>query len=57
MTTRTTIAILHSPGCVTVWIAHPLLKADGAIFVSIDKTERTILEHALDDVFGSGKPH
>ena len=34
-------------------VAHSLLKEDGAIFVSIDKTERAILEHALDDVFGS----
>jgi adenine-specific DNA-methyltransferase len=32
---------------------HPLLRKDGAIFVSIDKTERTILEHALDEVFGA----
>ncbi|MBL8883739.1 MAG: site-specific DNA-methyltransferase [Hyphomicrobium sp.] len=32
---------------------HPLLKPDGAIFVSIDKTERTVLEHALDEVFGA----
>jgi adenine-specific DNA-methyltransferase len=32
---------------------HPLLRQDGAIFVSIDKTERTILEHALDEVFGA----
>ncbi|MGA2492874.1 MAG: DNA methyltransferase [Roseiarcus sp.] len=32
---------------------HPLLRQDGAIFVSIDKTERTILEHALDQVFGA----
>lgn len=32
---------------------HPLLRRDGAIFVSIDKTERTILEHALDEVFGA----
>ena len=31
---------------------HRLLPADGAIFVSIDKTERTTLEHALDAVFG-----
>jgi adenine-specific DNA-methyltransferase len=31
-----------------------LLQEDGAIFVSIDKTERTVLEYALDDVFGSG---
>lgn len=29
-----------------------LLRKDGAIFVSIDKTERTVLEHLLDDVFG-----
>src|SRR5271166_3048981 len=33
---------------------HPLLREDGAIFVSIDKTERTILEYALDEVFGAG---
>lgn len=32
---------------------QPLLMSDGAIFVSIDKTERTGLEHALDDVFGT----
>ncbi len=32
---------------------YPLLRQDGAIFVSIDKTERTILEHALDEVFGA----
>lgn len=31
---------------------RPLASQDGAIFVSIDKTERTILEHALDSVFG-----
>ena len=31
---------------------YPLLRKDGAIFVSIDKTERTVLEHALDEVFG-----
>ena len=31
---------------------HRLLPADGAIFVSIDKTARTTLEHALDAVFG-----
>ena len=31
---------------------HPLLGTDGAIFVSIDKTERTVLQHVLDDVFG-----
>jgi adenine-specific DNA-methyltransferase len=29
-----------------------LLGEDGAIFVSIDKTERTVVEHALDEVFG-----
>jgi adenine-specific DNA-methyltransferase len=27
---------------------------DAAIFVSIDKTERTVLEHALDEIFGHG---
>jgi adenine-specific DNA-methyltransferase len=32
---------------------HPTLTDDGAIFVSIDKAERTGLEHALDDVFGA----
>ncbi len=31
---------------------HRLLPSDGAIFVSIDKTERTVLEHTLDTVFG-----
>lgn len=31
---------------------HSLLPEDGAIFVSIDKAERTILEHILDNVFG-----
>lgn len=30
----------------------PLMPSDGAIFVSIDKAERTILEHAMDSVFG-----
>jgi adenine-specific DNA-methyltransferase len=30
---------------------HSLLRNDGAIFVSIDKTERTIVEHMLDEVF------
>ncbi len=29
------------------------LARDGAVFVSIDKTERTVLEHVMDDVFGS----
>ena len=32
---------------------HRLLRTDGAIFVSIDKTERTLLEHALAAVFGA----
>jgi adenine-specific DNA-methyltransferase len=32
---------------------HRMLANDGAIFVSIDKTERTILEHTLDSVFGA----
>ena len=32
---------------------HRLLPLDGAIFVSIDKTERTVLEHTLDSVFGA----
>jgi adenine-specific DNA-methyltransferase len=32
---------------------HDTLTADGAIFVSIDKAERTVLQYALDDVFGS----
>jgi adenine-specific DNA-methyltransferase len=31
---------------------YPLLRKDGALFVSIDKTERTVLEHVLDEVFG-----
>lgn len=31
----------------------PALSQDGAIFVSIDKTERTGLQFAMDDVFGS----
>ncbi len=29
-----------------------VLGNDGAIFVSIDKTERTVVEHALDAIFG-----
>ena len=33
---------------------HRLVSRDGAIFVSIDKTERTLLEHTLDAVFGVG---
>ncbi len=32
---------------------YPLLSTDGAIFVSIDKTERTIVEHTLDEIFGA----
>ena len=34
-------------------VLHPTLTKDGAIFVSIDKAERTILEHAMNDVFGA----
>jgi adenine-specific DNA-methyltransferase len=33
---------------------HRFISRDGAIFVSIDKTERTLLEHTLDGVFGTG---
>ena len=33
-------------------VARQILKNDGALFVSIDKLERTVLEHALDEVFG-----
>lgn len=33
---------------------HRFISRDGAIFVSIDKTERTLLEHTLDGVFGNG---
>jgi adenine-specific DNA-methyltransferase len=32
--------------------SHSLLAPDGVIFVSIDKTERTVVEHTLDSVFG-----
>lgn len=32
---------------------HQLLPNDGALFVSIDKVERTQLEHILDTVFGT----
>jgi adenine-specific DNA-methyltransferase len=35
-------------------VLHALLPSDGAIFVSIDKTERTVLEYALDELFGPG---
>ena len=31
---------------------HPLIREDGALFVSIDKTERTVVEHVADSVFG-----
>ena len=34
-------------------LARTMLREDGAILVSIDKTERMVLEHALDDVFGA----
>ena len=33
-------------------LARVLMKPDGALFASIDKTERTVLEYALDEVFG-----
>jgi adenine-specific DNA-methyltransferase len=33
-------------------LARGILKDDGAIFASIDKTERAFLEYALDEVFG-----
>jgi adenine-specific DNA-methyltransferase len=32
---------------------HPTLTIDGAIFVSIDQTERTLLEQAMDEIFGA----
>ena len=32
--------------------AEPLLTKEGVTFLSIDKTERTYVEHALDSVFG-----
>jgi adenine-specific DNA-methyltransferase len=32
---------------------HPFLSKDGAMFVSIDKTERTVLQHVMDGIFGS----
>jgi adenine-specific DNA-methyltransferase len=47
----------HSSWCTMmrdrVAVARNILRNDGALFVSIDKTERTVLEHALDDVFGA----
>lgn len=47
----------HSSWCTMmrdrVAVARSILRNDGALFVSIDKTERTVLEHALDDVFGA----
>ena len=33
-------------------VLHDVTSEDGAIFVSIDKAERTMLEHALDFTFG-----
>jgi adenine-specific DNA-methyltransferase len=33
-------------------LMKPLMQEDGAIFVSIDKSERSILEYAMDEVFG-----
>ena len=36
-----------------VWVMKGMLSDDGAIFVSIDKNERTILDHVLSDVFGA----
>lgn len=32
---------------------RPMMTTDGAIFVSIDKVERTILEYIMDSVFGT----
>lgn len=50
----------HSSWCTLlrdrVELARRLMREDGALFVSIDKTERTVLEHALDEVFG-GENH
>ncbi|MEW8143693.1 MAG: site-specific DNA-methyltransferase [Candidatus Thiodiazotropha endolucinida] len=34
-------------------VAKNLVSQDGAVFVSIDKAERTMLEYALDTVFGN----
>ncbi len=34
------------------WLWRTLTK-DGAIFVSIDKTERTVVQHILDEIFGA----
>lgn len=34
-------------------LLRPLMPEDGAIFVSIDKTERAMLENAMDQVFGT----
>ena len=48
---------MHSSWCTMmhdrISIARNLLRDDGALFVSIDKTERTVLEYALDEVFGA----
>lgn len=35
-----------------LWSLRHCLRSDGAIFVSIDKTEQTMLEHVMDAVFG-----
>jgi adenine-specific DNA-methyltransferase len=34
-------------------LAKEILRDDGALFASIDKTERTYLQYALDEVFGN----
>ena len=34
-------------------VLQDILNKDGAIFVSIDKAERTVLEHVLDETFGA----
>lgn len=33
-------------------LLYQLIPSNGAIFVSIDKTERTTLEHTMDEIFG-----
>ncbi len=47
----------HSTWCTLIRdraeLSKRLLQPDGAIFVSIDKTERTNLEYAMDEVFGT----
>lgn len=46
----------HSSWCTLMrdrlTLARGILKDDGALFASIDKTERAFLEYALDEVFG-----